>query len=349
MQSKLLALLSRGTALVSRGTALALVPAFVPAFVPALVLAGGLCRPALAQIDAPAATPAATPAAASATAPGPAPGPAPGDVDYDYSPFNPVPAAQMRALSTDQLGKAASPLTVDAGHFQIETRLLDSSFERDGPTTMRQWSSPGALLKLGLTDGVDFEVQAPSEQGFEYHDRRTGQLVKARGLSDSWVGAKLNIFGDDPNDGPAFQSLAIIPMIKIPTAQSALGHNAVEATIAIPYKIDLPGFWSLTLENADGVRLNSLAPGYVGHQQGYHGDYQGIVNISHPLYFSSLTASIEYAFDAATQPYLGHSSTLDPALQWQITRGLAFDVGDYIGLSGKVPGQHPYVGLTARF
>ncbi len=264
------------------------------------------------------------------------------DVNYGYSLFNPVPDAQMRPLASDRPGKSQSPVTVDAGHFQIEADLFNFSFGRDGQTTTRQWSTPNALLKLGLSDGVDLEVIAPGAQSFEYNDRTTKQLVKASGITDTWVGAKFNLFGDDPNDGPAGLALAMIPMIKIPTASKALGNNRWEATVAIPCQISLPGDWALVVQNNDGLRAN-----YTG--QGYHGDFQGLVNISHSLYFQNLTAALEYAYDYALEGFEGHSSTVDPSLQWQVAKGLALDMGNYIGTSGKAPAENPYVGITVRF
>lgn len=296
----------------------------------ALALALGCCasRPASAQT-----APSAQPDDAAGQ---------PGDVDYEYSLFNPVPDAQMRALASDRPGKSQSPVTVDAGHFQIEADFFNFSFGRDGQTTTRQWSTPNALLKLGLSDGIDLEVMAPSEQSFEYNDHSTKQLVKARGITDTWVGAKFNVFGDDPNDGPTGLALAVIPMIKIPTASKALGNNRWEATVAIPYQISLPGSWALVVQNDDGLRANH-------NGQGYHGDFQGLINISHPLYFQNLTAAVEYAYDYATEGYEGRSSTVDPSLQWQLTKGLALDVGDCIGVSGKAPAENPYVGITVRF
>ena len=274
----------------------------------------------------------------------------PGDVDYQYSPFNPVPADQMRGFVTDQLGKAHNPLTVDAGHVQIEANLLDQSFDRNEQTTLRQWSTPNATLKYGLSDGIELDVIAPSETSFEYHNRASKKLVKGRGLSDVWVGAKLNLFGDDPHDGPAYQSLALIPMIKIPSGSGVLGHSQLEASVAIPYRIDLPGQWALTLENVDGLRQSSLTPVYHGSlRTGYHGDYAGTVNISHPLYFSNLTAAVEYSYDIAVEPNPAHTHTVDVALQWELRKGLALTVGDHIGLNAQAPAENPYIGIATRF
>ena len=41
-----------------------------------------------------------------------------------YHLFNPVPKEKMRDFVTDRPDRTESPISVDAGHFQIETDLL---------------------------------------------------------------------------------------------------------------------------------------------------------------------------------------------------------------------------------
>ena len=262
-----------------------------------------------------------------------------GDV---YGPANPVPDSQLRPLTTDRPGKSSSPVTVDAGHLQLEADLFNYSYtDQDGATT-RQWSAPNVVLKYGVTRTIDVEVAVSGVNQFEYHDRGTGEITKANGIGDTWIGAKFNIFGDDPGDGPKNQGFAIIPFIKIPTAASGLGNHLVEATVAIPYQFNLPDNWSVVIENADGLRAD-----HNGNR--YEGDYQAMVNISHSLFFDDLTAQIEYFYDYGTDPAIGHVMSFDPAVQWAVTSGLALDMGDYIGLNSKATAENPYVGISTRF
>ena len=55
--------------------------------------------------------------------------------------FDPTPSADLRALCTDRPTKSASPCTVDAGHFQIESDLVGP---REPPCT-----EPGPCATAG--------------------------------------------------------------------------------------------------------------------------------------------------------------------------------------------------------
>jgi len=55
----------------------------------------------------------------------PAAAPAPDKSGYIF--FNPTPDSQLRGFSPDRPPKADSAYTVDAGHFQYETDLLNYS------------------------------------------------------------------------------------------------------------------------------------------------------------------------------------------------------------------------------
>ena len=48
--------------------------------------------------------------------------------------FNPIPADQMRTFSTDRPTKSNVPYTVDAGHFQYETDLVNFTHQVSGST-----------------------------------------------------------------------------------------------------------------------------------------------------------------------------------------------------------------------
>ena len=206
--------------------------------------------------------------------------------------------AQPGQMSPDRPGKSSTPVTVDAGHFQLEADLFNYA---EGPS-FNQSSAPNAVLKLGISRTVDLEVAFSGANHLAV--KGEGNI---NGIGDTWIGAKFSIFG---------QAFAIIPFIKIPTAVKGLGNSKIEYTVALPYQLSLPYNWGLTIENADGLRADHNAEHYVG-------DYQGIINLSHPLLWDSLTASIEYAYDYNADPAIGHGATFDPSLQWFVKPNLA--------------------------
>ena len=65
-----------------------------------------------------------------------------------YDLFHPVPGDEMRELSADRPDTTESPVTVDAGHVQIEASLFD--WRRDGRDDV--YTAMATNFKIGLTD-----------------------------------------------------------------------------------------------------------------------------------------------------------------------------------------------------
>jgi hypothetical protein len=62
--------------------------------------------------------------------------------------FNPVPDDQMRDFNTDRPPKANSPYTVDAGHFQYETDIVNAAFNQlSGTVHIDTFLAPNPTFK----------------------------------------------------------------------------------------------------------------------------------------------------------------------------------------------------------
>ncbi len=305
---------------------------------------------------------------------GPLP-PDPTPVDKSqYNLFNPVPDDQERPLSTDRPGKTHSSITVDPGHFQVESDFANYTYDhysRDGTTT-RSISVGTPVLKAGVTDWADVEMAfdlytsshvtqrgggtgsgtaSSSVTGTNGSSNGTsatmssaggsaqtsGSTVSGNGFGDILVGSKINLFG---NDGGS-QALALLPFIKVPTAANNVGNGVTEYTLNAPYQINLDTLWSLTLEPAVGWLKNT-------ENAAHHGDYSFLVNVNRPVFVKTVTASLEIAGE-----YASHDAppryTLDPAVQWLVTADLQLDMGIYIGLNKAAPDYNPYVGVSYRY
>ncbi len=304
----------------------------------ALVLSAALACPALAQTaatpaPAPAYGPAPTPSgAAPAASPAAATSPAPDKSIYTL--FDPVPDSQLRSLNTDRPTKSNSPVTVDAGHFQYETDILNYTHSNAGGATTRQYTAFDPVLKLGLTDHVDFEVQF---NGYNWFDQQSGgQHFSTSGVGDVVIRPKFNLFGNE--GGPA---LAIIPYVKIPTARPPIGNDTVDGGVIAPFSYPLPlDFTLLVMPEIDVIR--NAADG------GHHFNFTQLLNISHPI-GKQLTAYAEIysalGTDARTPPVY----TFDTALAWAVTDNLQLDAGANIGLNAAAPNLQVYAGISQRF
>ena len=276
----------------------------------------------------------------------------------EYSLFNPVPADKLRELSTDRPGKSHSSITVDAGHFQIESDFLNYTYDPhgSGDITARAYSIGTPIIKLGVTNWMDVEVGLALFNSLHQFGGNlsaasngvsppngpvvTGNegAIRASGFGDTFLGAKINVFGNDGGD----QSLAFLPFLKVPTASPGLGNGHIEFTLNAPYTIALSKPWSLTLEPNIGVLRNM-------DNTGYRGDYGFIANLNRPILVKGLTAAVELAVDESTERKAATKLSFDPSLQYLVNKNLQLDIGAYLGLNKATPRYNPYFGISYRF
>lgn len=255
-----------------------------------------------------------------------------------YTLFNPVPDDKLRDFSSDRPGKAQSSITVDAGRVQIESDFVTYAYDPRGPghTTTREYAIGVPVLKLGVTDRVDIEI------GTTLFDRlrTTGPdgVGRASGFGDTLLGAKVNVFGNDGGD----QSLALIPVFKLPTAARGLGNDHVEFMLNAPYTVALPKQFSLTLQPGVGLLRNS-------RNEGYRDDFSLVASLSRPVLIEGLTAAIDVAVEGSSERKVATQVSIDPALAYQLTKNLQLDVGVFIGLNKATPRTVSYAGISYRF
>jgi hypothetical protein len=103
--------------------------------------------------------------------------------------LNPVPIDQMRSFSTDRPTKSNVPYTVDAGHFQYETDLVNFSHQVTGSVHANTILVPNPTFKLGVTNNADLEVNVPIV-GVHAFSSSTGPSSTIWGIGDTFVGPK---------------------------------------------------------------------------------------------------------------------------------------------------------------
>ena len=121
--------------------------------------------------------------------------------------FNPVPFDQMRSFSTDRPTKSNVPYTVDAGHFQYETDLVNFTHQVTGTTRTDTLLVPNPTFKVGVTNNADFEINVPIAGVHAYGAATPANVLW--GIGDSFVRSKINLWGDDGGDTAA----AIVPYV----------------------------------------------------------------------------------------------------------------------------------------
>jgi hypothetical protein len=253
----------------------------------------------------------------------------------DYTLFNPTPDADLRSFSTDRPPKANSPYTVDAGHSQYETDIAVFAYGNSEGVKTQDWTVVDPTLKLGLTNTIDAELQITPYESVVTKSAATTTSVS--GIGDTVVRLKINVLGDDHGA----VALALLPYIKLPTAQSGLGNGKVEGGLILPISFSAPGgFTVIVMPEGDYLKDNA--------DSGYHTAFDFLINISHSLdkrwtfYTEAFTSQ---SFQAGDKPFY----TLDEALTCALTPTLQLDFGGNFSLNGVAPRAQLFIGLSQRF
>jgi len=252
-----------------------------------------------------------------------------------YTLFDPTPDADLRSFNTDRPPKANSPYTVDAGHFQYETDLAVFGYGNTDGVQTREWTVFDPTLKLGLTNTIDAELQVtPYESAVTQTAAATTRLA---GVGDTFARLKVNLLGDD---GGAV-ALAVLPYVKLPTARAGLGNGKVEGGVILPVSFSAPaGFTVIVMPEGDYLKNSA--------QYGYHGAFDFLVNVSHPL-DKRWTVYSEIFTTQSLQTGESAIYTLDAALTCALTAALQLDMGGNFSLNGVAPRAQLYTGLSQRF
>lgn len=253
----------------------------------------------------------------------------------EYSLFNPTPRDKMRDFSTDRPDKTESAYTVDAGHFQHETDIINYTFDSEGGTRSESWLFTAPNLKAGLTENIDLQVVVETFNYNREKDKGTGEQVKFSGYGDTLVRLKYNVWGNDGGD----TALAIMPYLKFPTNRGELGNNGLEGGLISPYVINFtPEFGIGAMTQVDIVRDND--------NEGYHGEFVQSATVGKD-FTDELGAYVELW--GSLSPERGPLLTADCGITYAFEEDTQFDIGINVGLSDQSDDLNPFIGLSQRF
>jgi len=312
------------------------------------ILAGVLADAAGAA-DPPAATEPST-AQGPAAPPGlPPPSPTEAVVDkWKFNLLNPTPRELMRPMSTDRPDVTESPMSVDAGHLQLEMSFADYTYDRSDGESVHALAVAPFLLKLGLLNNVDLQfgftpysrVQTrgdadPAEADALVADV-SNTLLLLEGLGDILLRMKVNVWGND--EGPT--AFAIMPFVTLPTGSGGLGSDDVEGGVVMPFGADLPLGFSLGLmAQFDFVRYEDRG--------GYYAEFIHTGTIGHDL-FDDVGAFVEYVGIESLGPDRPYQAYFNAGMTWQPGADLMFDAGVRIGLNSASEDIGVFVGMSIR-
>ena len=251
--------------------------------------------------------------------------------------LNPVPAEQMRSFNTDRPTKANVPYTVDAGHFQYETDLVNFTHQVIGSVHTNTIMAPNPTFKVGVTNNADLEVNVPFA-GVHTFGSSNGPSSALWGIGDTFVRAKVNLWGNDGGSSAA----ALIPFVKAPSAPIGIGNGAVEEGLIAPLALSLPNDFTLLLVPEIDALKNSL-------DNNRHGNFIFDVNLSREV-VKNVTVYVELWSDYNNDPLQKTTQmSFDTAVQWLVNPSVQLDVGANFGLTSATPAVQVYAGLSQRF
>ena len=295
------------------------------------------------HLSSPSRVPLAVPLAVLLAIPAAVAGQAPPVDKSAYSLFNPTPREHMRELSADRPDGTESPITVDAGHLQVELSFFDYVHDDDGAAHVDAWTVFDTNLKLGLNPSTDvqFVFQAFTEEKTTVAGASDHTV---EGFSDVQVRLKVNLWGNDGEpDAPtllgAATAVGVMPFVKIPTGTS-VSNDHVEGGLIAMLGWDLGETWGLGfMVEGDAVYDDD-------------GDYDFEFVHTAVIGFDvvgPLGAYLEYIGILSTDSADEYQPLISGGLTYALGPDLVFDIGMRVGLDQSAEDVAAFVGLTFRY
>ncbi len=269
-------------------------------------------------------------------------GAAPAPDKGGFTLLHPTPTALLRELTTDRPDTTESPITVDAGHFQLEMSFVDySRSRRRGGGRAEGTALFPFLLKVGVTNRVDFQI------GFDPyvigHESEPGERSSnSHGVGDTTLRVKFNLWGNDgPEPGFGKTSLGLMPFLKVPTAARDIGNGKVEGGLIVPFGVELPAGFSLSLM-AEGDLVRDAA------NRRYGFEFVHTASLGRPL-FSGLRGYVEYVGIAPQRTGSGYRALFSTGLTYALGKNAQLDAGVRVGLSRSADDFNAFAGISFRY
>ena len=237
-------------------------------------------------------------------------------------------------ICTDRPTKSTGTCTADAGHLQLEADLASySELSLDGTRT-ETLLLLNPTLKYGLTPRLDVELNVPAWTQTRTHDASGTSTVQGSG--DLSLKFKQKLY-----TGPVLE-LALMPVVKAPTAAHAVGNGAWEGGVLLPVVAKLSEEWSLNLSPELDVLANASGGGH-------HVNTAQLVNLGR-TFPHDVTLSIELWADWDRDPTGSQRQvSFDLGAAWLLSPSLQLDGGVNLGLNRLTPGVQAYLGISQRF
>ncbi|HWA26133.1 MAG TPA: transporter [Lacunisphaera sp.] len=249
-------------------------------------------------------------------------------------------AAELRELSTDRPDQTESPQTVDAGHWQIETDLVNYTRDHNrtggGDLVTRDLTVGAIDLKYGLTDRMDVQVVVDPYVNSRVTDRMAGLTTRASGFGEVTTRLKFNFWG---NDGGS-TACAIMPFVKWPLSASGVRNGETEGGVMLILGYELPAGWG----SAMMTEVEWVDDGAGGRDV----EWVNSITFAHDL-TARLGGYVELFTVTGKAPGCKWQVQFDVGLTYAVSPDIQLDAGCNFALTRAAPDFQPFVGFSRRF
>jgi len=245
-------------------------------------------------------------------------------------------AADEPPICPDRPSKATGPCTVPAGHWQVETGLIDWTHDRSDGETSDFIILGSSLIKYGVSDRIDIELGVTPLEIFRAHG--AGGREHDSSFGDTLVRMKYALTGDN-----AAVAVTLDPFVKLPTANHELGNGKVEGGLTIPISAPL-GKGPLTLAFSPEIDWRADADGH-----GHHAAMIQLINLGLAATSKlSLGAELwgQWDWDPAGT---SKQYSADGTVAYLLNTTTQLDAGANFGLNKQTPDVEVYAGVSKRF
>lgn len=257
---------------------------------------------------------------------------------------SPTPKDQLRDLTTDRPDLTESPMTVDAGWYQVEINAFGFSRSRpdaDGVET-DTYDYATTNIRVGLTHNAEIGVVLQPYGVVRSRPGADPGSSQDDGIGGLEIRGKLNLFGNDAFDGPGDTALALLPFVTLPTDRdNGISPEGVEGGLIVPFAVVLPKGFGLGING--GVTAVRDGDG-----SGYHAEYLGSAALSQE-WNERFGTYYEIATALGTDDPRGEILILGTGFTYLVTPNLQLDGGVNFGVTSASDRINPFVGLTSRF
>ncbi len=256
----------------------------------------------------------------------------------EYNLFNPVPDDKLRAMSTERPSKTDGTFTIDSGRVQIETSLINYTKERNNNVKTQSSTYGGSTnIRVGLTQSSDLQIITDLFKQLRVKDETANTLDEKEGFGDTTVRYKYNFFGNDSGA----TSLALIPYVKIPTNQKALGNDAYEGGVELPFNINLSDGYNIGAMTVVSALQDS-------DNKGYNAAFTNSIIVG-KSFTAKFSGYAEFFTFRNTEENSEWQNTADFGVGYAITDNFRIDTGINFGVSDYADDLNFFVGTAYRF